>query len=74
MQNGVWLVNPNILMKGNDTKRQILLSYYQNDEPIDEITMSRTKKQAIPENSQNLFLTGDNDEETYKKCRNGNTF
>ena len=36
--------------------------------------MSRTKKQAIPENSQNLFLTGDNDEETNKKCRNGNTF
>lgn len=74
VQNGVWLVNPNILMKGNDTKRQILLSYYQNDEPINEITMSRTKKQAIPENSQNLFLTGDDDEETNNKCRNGNTF
>lgn len=48
MQNGVWLVNPNILMKGNDTKRQILLSYYQNDEPIDEITMSRTKNKLFP--------------------------
>ena len=28
IQNGAWLVNPNILLKGNDTKRQILLSYY----------------------------------------------
>lgn len=49
IQAGAWLVNPNILMKGNDTKRQILLSYYESEEPINEITMSRTKKQAIPE-------------------------
>ena len=31
---GVWFVNPNILMKGNDTKRQLLLSYYNSDEPM----------------------------------------
>ena len=31
MQNGAWLVNPNILMKGNDNKRQILLSYYESE-------------------------------------------
>lgn len=36
VQNGVWLVNPNILMKGNDTKRQILLSYYESEEPVDQ--------------------------------------
>ena len=48
VQNGVWLVNPNILMKGNDTKRQILLSYYESEEPIDQITLSRTKQKAIP--------------------------
>ena len=34
MQAGAWLVNPNILMKGNDHKRQILLNYYESDEPI----------------------------------------
>lgn len=44
IQAGAWLVNPNILMKGNDTKRQILLSYYECEEPINEITMSRTKR------------------------------
>ena len=38
MQAGAWLVNPNILMKGNDNKRQILLSYYESEEPINEIT------------------------------------
>lgn len=48
VQNGAWLVNPNILMKGNDTKRQILLSYYESDKPIDEITVSRTKKKPLP--------------------------
>ena len=51
VQNGAWLVNPNILMKGNDTKRQILLSYYESDKPIDEITVSRTKKKPIPADS-----------------------
>ena len=53
VQNGVWLVNPNILMKGNDTKRQILLSYYESEEPINEITMSRTKRTPI-ENTQQI--------------------
>lgn len=48
VQNGVWLVNPNILMKGNDTKRQILLSYYESEEPVDQITFSRTKQKEIP--------------------------
>ena len=47
IQNGVWLVNPNILMKGNDTKRQILLSYYESDEPVDQISFSRTKQKAL---------------------------
>lgn len=49
VQNGVWLVNPNILMKGNDHKRQILLSYYDSDEPIDELTYSRTQRESIDE-------------------------
>lgn len=48
LQSGAWLVNPNILMKGNDSKRQILLSYYESEEPINEITMSRTKRKPIP--------------------------
>lgn len=52
VQNGAWLVNPNILMKGNDTKRQILLSYYESEEPISEITMSRTKRTPIPMSNQ----------------------
>lgn len=47
VQNGVWLVNPNIMMKGNDRKRQILLSYYESDEPIEEMTFSRTKREEI---------------------------
>ena len=48
IQNGAWLVNPNILMKGNDHKRQILLTYYESEEPINEITMSRTKRTPLP--------------------------
>ena len=48
VQNGVWLVNPNILMKGNDTKRQILLSYYESENPVDEMTLRRTKQKSIP--------------------------
>jgi firmicute plasmid replication protein len=52
VQNGVWLVNPNILMKGNDTKRQILLSYYASEEPADQITFSRTKRKELKPGTQ----------------------
>lgn len=44
IQNGAWLVNPNILMKGNDTKRQILLTYYNSEEPINSLTVNRIVK------------------------------
>lgn len=47
VQNGLWLVNPNILMKGNDTKRQILLSYYESEEPVNVLTMERVKRAPI---------------------------
>ena len=66
IQSGLWLVNPNILMKGNDTKRQILLSYYQSDEPINEITMERIKRQQIDHKH------GEIQYEEAKKLRNRN--
>jgi len=44
VQNGVWLINPDILVKGNDNKRQLLLSYYLEDRPIEEITKVRRSK------------------------------
>lgn len=48
IQNGVWRVNPNILMKGNDTKRQILLSYYQEDKTENErIEIARCERKEI---------------------------
>lgn len=57
IQNGAWLVNPNILMKGNDTKRQILLSYYESEEPVDQITFSRIKQKELkPGTQQNKTL------------------
>lgn len=62
VQNGVWLVNPNILMRGNDKKRQILLSYYRSDEPINEITFQRIKQKEIinePDPDLNHLLEGD---------------
>ncbi len=57
IQNGAWLVNPNILMKGNDHKRQILLSYYESDEPINQISMSRTKRTPLP-NDADMQIKG----------------
>lgn len=47
LQNGAWFVNPNILMKGNDQKRQILLSYYEAENPIDELTFKRVKRKEL---------------------------
>lgn len=46
-QNGVYAVNPNILMKGNDKKRQILLSYYDSEAPS-TIEVTRGPRPAIP--------------------------
>lgn len=47
LQNGVYMVNPNLLMKGNDNKRQILLSYYATEDPMEQISFSRTKQKAL---------------------------
>lgn len=48
-QNGVYLVNPNIMMKGNDTKRQMLISYYEEDKPLNSIEILRGKQKSLPE-------------------------
>lgn len=52
-QNGVYLVNPNIMMKGNDTKRQILLNYYEEDKPLNSVEILRGKQKSLPK--QNHF-------------------
>ena len=63
IQNGAWFVNPNIMMKGNDHKRQILLSYFENDEPVNELTFSRTKaRQLKVESEKNITVIEDNSE------------
>lgn len=54
IQNGVYQVNPNIMMKGNDHKRQILLSYYEEQEPLNSIEVLRGRQKAIPEQSTAL--------------------
>lgn len=60
IQNGAWLVNPNILMRGNDQKRQILLSYYESETPINEISFNRTQRKEIEQqtNEQQDKLEG----------------
>lgn len=46
----VWYVNPNVLMKGSERKRQILLSYYEADNPAEEATtLSRGNRERIEE-------------------------
>lgn len=54
IQNGVWSVNPTILMKGGENKRQILLNYFneqessKSDEDVDlEIHVKRTRAKEI---------------------------
>lgn len=50
VQNGVWMVNANILMKGNDSKRQLLLSYYESEYPLDKISHAKTQSNKTGEN------------------------
>ncbi len=37
------------MMKGNDTKRQILLSYYEEEKPLNSIEVLRGKQKSLPE-------------------------
>lgn len=46
VQNGVYQVNPNIMMKGNDSKRQILLSYYNDEKELNTTQSLNTSKNA----------------------------
>ena len=48
-QNGVYRVNPNILMRGDDRKRQILLTYYNNDQPETSFEYHRDRRESLPE-------------------------
>lgn len=36
VQNGVYQVSPLIMMKGNEHKKQMLLNYYCDDEPLEQ--------------------------------------
>lgn len=56
IQNGAWLVNPNILMRGNDSKRQILLSYYESEQPINQISMNRTIRKPLPDKDKEIEI------------------
>lgn len=37
IQDGAWMINPNILMKGTDAKRSMLLHNYNSPDPIQKI-------------------------------------
>ena len=57
IQNGLWFVNPDLLMKGGEHKRQMLLSYYQSDEPANKLTFARTKQKALMPGSDETAFT-----------------
>lgn len=42
------------MMKGNDTKRQILLSYYEEEKPLNTIEILRRKQKALPEKNSSV--------------------
>lgn len=47
IQNGAYLVNPRILMKGDPNKQKILLSYYNAEEPIDAINKNKSGQRPV---------------------------
>lgn len=76
VQNGVWMVNPNIIMRGTDYKRQILLSYFDSPEPINKISYNRwvitsnmkpRKKRAEDETDEPKLVTDKSDETDEEK-------
>ncbi len=47
IQNGAYLVNPLILMKGDPCKQQILLNYFNAEEPIDAINKNKSGQKPV---------------------------
>lgn len=43
-QNGVYMVNPNIVMKGNNAKKSLLISYYDTEQFNKPLARSKHKK------------------------------
>ncbi len=43
-QNGVYMVNPNIVMKGNNAKKSLLISYYDTEQFNKPLSGNRQKK------------------------------
>jgi DNA-binding transcriptional regulator YhcF (GntR family) len=52
VQNGVWQVNPNIMMKGSDHKKQLLINYFQDEEEKKE-SWEEIKSKAFQEVREN---------------------
>lgn len=42
VQNGVWQISPTIMMKGNENKQQMLLSYY--NDPLGEVAADKKEE------------------------------
>lgn len=55
IQNGVWRVNPNLIMKGNDTKRNILLSIQREEYEEKHLSVKTEKKKITPPPMPPLF-------------------
>lgn len=66
VQNGVWQINPNIMVKGSDKKREMLLSYYQSDEPLDKMHTNKVIKRRNTTKSIKKDVSTDNSKEDPK--------
>lgn len=45
-QNGIWIINPNVIMKGNDNKRHQLFTEYADARPIEKTKKKEGKKDS----------------------------
>lgn len=70
VQNGVWAINPNMLMKGNDGRRQMLLSYYNEQEPYSSET-DKTQEQTQEQQEEPSFFEKTQQEQETNENDNG---
>ena len=48
IQNGVWRINPCIMMKGDWQRKRLLISYYNEDKPLNKDLPERQKEEDEP--------------------------
>lgn len=66
-QNGIWIINPNVLMKGNDNKRHSLYSEFLDSQPVEKTKKKKNDRNDSHGKDQHKEVSEENSGATYEE-------